>query len=173
MPQVFCSTLSTLPALLNAGNKNCALCMFELELTKQRTAATTATALDFLCKYIFSGAKRTHMFYKSIARELDPMLFTSEMVDNGIFQDCLPMLRVMAVVEESAEKAYNMMKALDADGAFQMTNRTRATRGATLSGREHYFKNIIPDFVLREIKLKGHQVGDIIAVKSMAKLQEG
>jgi hypothetical protein len=141
--------------------------MLEQFLRVQRKAAKTEDIMDLLCDFIFPGQSRTRMFYRAMTRELDPLLETTETIDNELFLDYLPLLRCMAVRERACELLFQAAYAEDPDSAASMMNRKRATRRGKKLGREHYFERKAPTSVWNESDKSAKEVGGLLAEQAL------
>ena len=161
-------SLQSLPVLLKSS---CTLVSpanaLDVAITEHTIAARVDEMKDLLCDYVFASKLQTHLFFRSMAREVDPLLERFGNVNSELFLDYLPILRCMSVQERVAEAVFLAAQEQDPDGVAGMTHRKRSTRRSKKLGREHYFEKLPPPYTWEASDWTPREVADRLADASL------
>jgi hypothetical protein len=133
-------------------------------LFEQRRRNKIEQDVDLLGEYILPWIHPATIFrfHRGISRELDPLHCSKELLDSTIYQETLPILRVMSVREKVNKMVTESLKN-DAEPAFTSTRKTRNSRGD-----QHCLERISPMFNANEDGLlSSWEVGERLANSSL------
>jgi hypothetical protein len=158
------TSLLSLPFYLKnaAGNKS--QVSPDLDLLDSRKIENMHEMTELLASYLFViYPLPAVMFSRGIAREVDPLLPSVEMIDRRLFLEYLPILRGMSVQERAAGHIYDVAHASDPDAAASLSNRVRHTRRNKAMGRVHYLGEVSAVFTWDTIARTAKDVGRVLA----------
>jgi hypothetical protein len=138
--------------------------LIRVSLLDQRRIAQVEEEVDLLDEFIFASCHPVTIFrfHRGLSREVDPLLAPKELADPILYQETLPMLRVMCVSEainKAIAESLGENEALTHDGK----RRTRNSRGM-----QHCLERISPEFNSHdEGTLTSWEIGERLAKRSL------
>ena len=135
-----------------------------VSLFDRRRIAKVEEEVDLLDEFVFASSHPATIFrfHRGLSREVDPLLAPNELADPILYQETLPMLRVMCVYE-ALNKAMADSLGEDEGLTHNSKRRTRNSRG-----KQHCLERISPEFRAHdECALTSWEVGERLAKSSL------
>jgi len=168
LPYAVPESVKELPSYLKSACSNVAPASpLDIALSQRSKHAKIGEMKDLLCDFIFASQRHDRMSFRSMTRDVDPLLGVAGNVDEQLFLDYLPILRCISVEERGLEAVFNAAQEKDPDGVGHMTNRQRSTRHSKKKGRAHYLEPLPPPKTWEDLGRTAKEVGDLLANASL------
>ena len=138
--------------------------LLRVSLFDQRRIAKIEEEVDLLDEFIFGSRHPATIFrfHRGLSREVDQLLAPNELADAILYQETLPMLRVMCVYE-ALNKAIADSLSEDETITHDGKRRTRNSKG-----KQHCLERISPEFRAHDDgNLTSWEVGERLAKRSL------
>lgn len=138
-------------------------------LFDRRKISKTEEDADLLDEYIFpcTYPATISRFHRGVSRELDPLLPARELADHELYQETLPMLRVMCI----REIIRKMMPDASNDNEEPVLKRRRQTR--RLKEDNHCLERVSPAFRTSwDTQLTSWEVGEKLSASALLYVKE-